>query len=380
MRRKLDEAAKLLFIGDVVADALRAALPELAALLRLDAVEPLPTAYVGPDRVKRFGDAAFRVRFAKGRFPAGEPAGGRRRGRRLYVLVAVEFQHRNDPGMARRVRDYAAWMEEHYRHQGVIRPGEHPPLLALVIHTGPGRWAAPDGTEVFRALPGRVARRLARYQPQAYIALDVSRHSTPGPPDGNRLAAVGRLAGSATARELAGRLTPPNPSLRSVPGPSPHRSTSLPRRTPLRFVLRRTLLAEEWRRFRGAADARFRRGMLAWAEEAVLGFPDSGFELPSFEELDGLEENDMAYPLDDRAQQWQAEWLEEGREEGRLAGRKEGQRAMLERLAEGRFGVDAARRLSVALNGARGGARLTELSDLVVGCENAEEFIERLED
>ncbi len=185
-------------------------------------------------------------------------------------------------------------------------------------------------------MPGRAARRLAPYQPQAYIALDVIRHSTPGPPDGNRLAAVARLAGSATAREL---------------------------------VLR---LAAEWRRFRGPADARFRRGMLAWAEEAVLGFPDSGFELPSFEELDGLEENDMAYPLDDRAQQWQAEWLEEGREEG--------QRAMLARLAERRFGADAAGRLSAALNGAPGGARLTELSDLVIGCETAEEFIERLQD
>ena len=352
MRRKLDEAAKLLFIGDVVADALRVAVPELAALLRLDAVEPLPTAYVGPDRVKRFGDAAFRVRFAKGRFPAGEPAGGGRRGRRLYVLLAVEFQHRNDPSMARRVRDYAAWMEEHHRHQGVIRPGEHPPLLALVIHTGPGRWVAADGTEVLRALPARAARSLATYQPQAYIALDIGRRSTLDPPDGNRLGAVARLAGSATARELAGRL------------------------------------AAEWRRFRGPADARFRRGMLAWAEEAVLGFPDSGFELPGFEELDGLEENDMAYPLDDRAQQWQAEWLEEGREEGRLAGREEGrragreegQRAMLERLAEGRFGVDAARRLSAALNGAPGGARLTELGDLVIGCGTAEEFIERLQD
>ncbi len=344
MRRKLDEAAKLLFIGDVVADALRAAVPEIAALLRLDAVEPLPTAYVGPDRLKRFGDAAFRVRFSKGRFAAGEPAAGRRRGRRLYLLLAVEFQHRNDAGMARRVRDYAAWMEEHYRHQGVIRPEEYPPVLALVIHTGPGRWTAADGTEVLRALPGRAARRLAPYQPQAYIALDVIRHSTPGPPDGNRLAAVARLAGSATAREL---------------------------------VLR---LAAEWRRFRGPSDTRFRRGMLAWAEEAVLGFPDSGFELPSFEELDGLEENDMAYPLDDRAQQWQAEWLEEGREEGRLAGREEGQRAMLERLAERRFGADAARRLSAALNGALDGAKLNELSDLVIGCATADEFIERLED
>ena len=77
MRRKLDQAAKQLFIGDVFADALRAALPEVAALLRLETIEPLPTEYIGPDRVKRFDDAAFRVPFRKGRFP---PGGARRKG------------------------------------------------------------------------------------------------------------------------------------------------------------------------------------------------------------------------------------------------------------------------------------------------------------
>ena len=217
-----------------------------------------------------------------------------------------------------------------------------------MIHTGPGRWTAPDGTDALRSLPRRTARHLAAYQPQAYIPLDVGRRSTLDMSDASRLAAAAALVRCATAQELAARL------------------------------------AEEWGRFGNPDDLRFRRGMLAWAEETVLGFPDSGFELPSFEELEGLKEKDMAYLLEDRVKQWQADWLEEGREDGRNEGRKEGreegQRDLLEGLAERRFGTNAARRLSIALNGSPTNERVVELGDLIVRCETEDEFIERLDD
>ena len=103
-----------------------------------------------------------------------------------------------------------------------------------------------------------------------------------------------------------------------------------------------------------------------------------------FEELEGLKEKDMAYLLEDKVKQWQADWFEEGREDGREKGRKEGreegQRDLLEGLAERRFGADAARRLSVALNGTPTSERVAELGDLIVRCETADEFIERLDD
>ena len=344
MRRKLDQAAKQLFVGDVFADALQAAMPEVAARLRLETMEPLPTEYIGPDRIKRFGDAAFRVTFRKSRFPPTGAPGAQRRGRRSYLLLAGEFQNRNEGRMAHRVREYALWMEEHYRHQGVIREGEHPPVLALVIHTGSGRWTAPNGMEFSDVLPKRAARQLAAYQPQAYIALDAGRHSTLDLLPGNRLRAAARLAGRASARELAERL------------------------------------AEEWKRFGGTENARFRRGMLAWAEEAVLGFPESGVELPDFDELEGLEEKDMAFLLEDCVQEWKAEWREEGRDEGERVGRAKGERDLLERLAERRFGAEAARRLSTALNGTPSRERLTDLADLVVRCETAEDFVAQLDD
>ena len=126
-RRRHDEAAKLLFIGEVVADGIRAAAPEVAATLRLDTIKPLPTEYVSQERTKRFGDAVFSVKLRKGRFRAAAPG---RRARRKYLLVPTEFQHRDDAGMARRVREYTAEMEGHYRHQGLIRTGEHPLVLA----------------------------------------------------------------------------------------------------------------------------------------------------------------------------------------------------------------------------------------------------------
>lgn len=126
MPTKWDEASKLLFTPEVIADALRAVMPDLAVLLSLDQIEVLRTEYIGLDRKKRFGDAAFRVKFKKGRFPASAAASGRRRPRRLYLLLAVEYQHGNDPTMLARVREYATRMQEDYRHQGVVREGEYP--------------------------------------------------------------------------------------------------------------------------------------------------------------------------------------------------------------------------------------------------------------
>ena len=171
--------------------------------------------------------------------------------------------------------------------------------------------------------------------------------STLDVPVGSRLAAVAALTRCDTARELA------------------------------------ACLADQWRRFGGADNAPVRRGMLAWAEEAVLGFPDSGFELPSFDELEGHEENEMAYLLEDRVKQWQADWLDEGirkgRKEGLEEGREEGQRDLLEALVASRFGATAARRLSIALNGSPSQTRIAELGDLILASATAEEFLARLD-
>ena len=341
--RKIDEASKTLFVGGVVADSIVFARPRLAAQLDLDSIEPLPTEYVGRDAGgtpgKRFADSAFRIDF-KDDGPPRNAASGARGERRRYLLAAGEFQHADDADMLARVREYADWQDAHYRQQGVVRPGEHPPLLPLVFHTGPGRWTADDGMEVYEGLPEEVARELAPQQRQAYILLGVGRRSTLDVPAGSRLGAVARLTRAGTAAELV------------------------------------AALAEEWRRFGGEANGPLRRGMREWAQQMMLGLDDSSVELPSFEDLEGsTEDGTMEYLLEDHIREWRAELHGEGLKDGI----EQGKRDLLERQAERRFGVDAARRLSAALNGAPSPQRLDELGDLVVLCRTADELVGRLD-
>ncbi len=119
--------------------------------------------------------------------------------------------------------------------------------------------------------------------------------------------------------------------------------------------------------------------MLAWAQEVAHGIGDSELRLPSFEELEGMEEQQMANVLADRYKQWVADSRDKGRVEGRVEGREEGQRELLEALATRRFGADAAQRLSATLNGSASREAFAELGDLIIRCETAEEFVEELE-
>ena len=133
-------------------------------------------------------------------------------------------------------------------------------------------------------------------------------------------------------------------------------------------------LAAEWARFGGIAEARLRRGLHAWAEERLLGLQESDLSLPTFEELEGIEEHQMSYLLEDRVAEWKAEWAAEGLAEG-LA---EGQRLVLAQQAETRFGAEVSTRLNEVLSG-EGAFPLSEAANLMVTCESAEEFIARIE-
>ena len=317
IRSRTDESAKLVFMAAVVGDLLRAVLPEVAAALDLDAIEPLPTEYIGYDRGKRVGDAVFRV-------PVRE---SHRRGRgRLDLILMAEFQNRGDPNMLARVVEYRAWMLEHYRHQGIIGPSEHPPVLARVVNTSDTPWRAETGIEPLSRLSEPLAALLAPYQPQAYIAVETgSSAQVSAWPEHNRASSVIRLAKCATPEAL------------------------------------RDGLAAEWVRFGRTRDAQFRRGLLAWAEERLLGWGESDLSLPLFEELEAKKEKQMSYLLEDRVAEWKAEWAAEG------------QRLLLTQMAETRFGAESAAQLMEALSGAEGVA-LSEAADLIVTCESAEEF------
>ena len=211
-RRRTDAASKLLFVKAVIADLLRRRLPALAAELDLDAADTVSSEYVDMDRSRRIGDSALRIP---------------RRDGGPHVLVAAEFQHRNDRGMLDRCREYAPALAAACRQRGLVGPDEQPLVLSLVIHTGDDRWTAPDGTEALRGLPPAAAREAAPYAAWGYILEDLAPGGDPvdGPRD--HFAAVARLVRCREVDELL------------------------------------DALADEWRRFGGREREGFRRGL--WA-------------------------------------------------------------------------------------------------------------------
>ena len=72
--------------------------------------------------------------------------------------------------------------------------------------------------------------------------------------------------------------------------------------------------------------------------------------------------------------------IEQGRARGMEQGIEQGQRETLELLASRRFGADAARGLSLALNGTPSREKVAELGDLILHCQSAQEFLSRLND
>jgi hypothetical protein len=228
-----------------------------------------------------------------------------------------------------------------YRRRGLVRDGDEPPVLPFVLYTGPGRWRAKDGSEPRRGLPDGMAERLAPYQPQAYIPVEVALLATHRWPADSRFASAVRLAAPNPPDEVARRLWA---ELRRHPGPE---------------------------------KLEFRRGMHAWTEE-MLGGPDSPIRLPPFEAMDGAEKEEMKYLHQDSVEAWGAPFVAKGREEGFEEGTVAGQRALLASLAESRFGADAARRLSGALNGTPSSRLMADAGALIVACGSAREFADRL--
>ena len=330
-RRRTDAASKLLFLGDVIADLIRIALPALARELDLDGIEPRPTEFVHQDRSRRIGDAAYRIPFVE-----------REDGPVRIAIASAEFQDENDGGMLARVRGYTDRMLADYRRRGLIAEDEHPVVLPFVIHTGTGRWSAADGGEPLAGVSADVFREVALHQPQAYIPVDIGgRAALPVGAADNRFLAAARLVRSRTVPALGEQLQ------------------------------------QEWRRFAGPAYRTFREGMHAWVAEALLGAAESGAELPSFEEMEGTKEVEMTYLFKDKIEAFREEAREEGRDEVWAEARRE-QRDLLVALATRRFGAPAGGRLADALDGRPSADMLSETGDLILVCRTADEFVDRL--
>ena len=330
MPMRHDEAFKFLFdLAEVCADALRVAAPALWPHLDPASVRILRAGdSVAADLSKRKGDALFGVDLREGALADG---------RRPYLVVPTEFQSGDDAGMLDRMREYAPRQLDTLRRQGVIPPGDTPPVLPLVVYDGAAPWRAADGLEPLRYLPPEVALHLGPFQPPAYALLDLVRSRTDDWGEYNRLRAVARLLRAPSLDDLL------------------------------------VALAEEFTRFAGPPHRPFREALHAWAGELWIRLADGG-ELPTFEALEGLEASDMTSMVEVRITAWKEELFGRARAEG-VAEALSHQRAMLSRMAARRFGAAAGRAVAEAVAEMEEAAALERIGDLIVDCPTGERFL-----
>ena len=194
-----DAAWKRLFSFPVLPRDLLAAFVPRAWVGNLDlrTLEPWPGDLVSDGLRQRHADRVWRVR---------------RRDRRGFVLVTVEFQSRVDRTMAVRVLEYSTRLyQELLRNKELrraaraesdskdrkgrrrrVKPDPLPPILPIVLHHGTKRWWAREDVAGVCAPAGE---DLASYQPaQRYFVLDVSAYTDPLPEGSNLMAALIRVA------------------------------------------------------------------------------------------------------------------------------------------------------------------------------------------
>jgi hypothetical protein len=238
--------------------------------LDLDGMVPQPTQFHADTGERREGDKIWRI--------------PRRDGTDAYLVLVLEFQSTSDRFMALRVATYTCLLLQQLISERRLMPnGELPPVLAVVLHNGDGRWRAPLALRDLVGLPQ--GSPLWHWQPDMrYHLIDVG--------------AFGKA-------DLEAR-------------------TGLPA---LWFRLENARDAGE---LALAANAVFAAARALFIEflSAALAPLEPEFQIPG----DWLEVRNM---LLTRTEQWKQEWLQEGRQEGRQAG----EAALLLRQLEQRFGA-----------------------------------------
>ena len=153
-----DHPYKCLFsVPDIVADLLRAQVPDLAAdaasLVRVNGT------YVSDRWRDREDDIVWSVRCGS---------------QRVLVYILIEFQSAIDPDMALRMLGYMALLWQDQRTTGACPAGEPlPPILPVVLYNGDPPWTASDR---LAALLHPYPAAIAAYRPDLrYLILDEQR-------------------------------------------------------------------------------------------------------------------------------------------------------------------------------------------------------------
>ena len=311
-------------------------------LRRMDfsTLEPLPTETIDAWLQAGYRDVAWRLKVRPAAAAASEW---------LRVLILVEFQSTVEYDMALRLQGYVqrmheqAWKERHVRQADRL-----PPVLTVVFYNGASPWRAQrsvwDLTEkgALRERDREVARMPVGMR---YELVDVTQYA------GKELS-QDNIVELMISTELLGKDLDP-------------------------AAVHRILEAQG--RLLGSPDQRKVLELLrGWTRLAIAR---TGVDLDVLEDRQKMQEmqtsGTMLTYLEACAQEYQAKLRAEGRVEGRAELLQE-QRSGLCRLAQRKFGADAATALARRIDGIDDSGALWELGDLIIDCGDAQEFAARL--
>ena len=333
--------------------------------LDLSTLEPWPGDLVSDGLRARHADRVWRVR---------------RRDRRGFVLVTVEFQSRVDRTMpapeclcrgAVRVLEYSTLLyQELLRNKELrrvaraeseskdrkgrrrrVKPEPLPPILPIVLHHGTARWWAGEDVAGVCAPSGKA---LAPYQPaQRYFLLDIGAYTEPLPEEPNLMAALIRVAHCRSAEPVEEMV--------------------------------KMLLARE----RALGEEGLLGAFLVWYEQVRRRHDLPKVDMSILDDLNKGKtmRNEV---MTKEAERWAAQRFAEraaplversrveGLAEGRTEGRTEGQAAVICRLAARKFGRETAERLAERLAEVEDPERVVEVGEWLLECDNAEELLARV--
>ena len=336
-----DERYKTIFaFPRMVEDLLRGFVArEWSCALDFSTLRKMPAEYVSDDRLRRHGDTVWQVDFRDGR----------------HLLVLLEFQSGNDPGMALRVLAYSSLLYQELARNEMRTPDARrrllPLMLPVVVYNGAAPWsAAQEVSELVEPVEGE----LGSYRPsQRYRVLDERHAEEDDLPGRNLVTAVVRLE----------RIRSPS-DLVAV-----------------------TEMLRDW--LRGPEDAGLRRALTDWVLEIAQRLVPGGAGLGPEMTLE-----DVRMTLVERVSEWPKQWVREGRQEGLREGLREGlqegrqeglreglahERELLRRQAVSRFGAGTAERLAGMLGDIADPERLAEVGEWLVCCETGDEVLARLD-